>query len=239
MYGKLIDKLGDIEKGGEIISKKPDFNVTTTSFIYNNLPPVQISVGERISGILDHKLISGKEESPVIVISNKDYYDDDNKYVIFPQGTRFIGKTKIITYKASKKMYVWFERMILPNKVNVVFPKSQRLLALSKEGILGIVSNVNSHFLLKYGSAILVGVLDGLSGLAQNRMTQDSGASYMIDKSSRNFSDINKQIFEENSNIVPTITVNAGTKIFVHMSTNLIISPYCLLNERSYYRRKK
>jgi type IV secretory pathway VirB10-like protein len=84
----------------------------------------------------------------------------------------------------------------------------------------------------------MVGLLDGLGGLAQNN-TQNNQLQNMLNNSANNFSEINQQIMQQNSNIVPTITVNAGHRVKISLSADILISAYSLISDRSYARGGK
>jgi type IV secretory pathway VirB10-like protein len=200
---------------------------------YTPLPPVTVTMGEFIECAMMHRLVSDVQESPVNVVVTRDFIDADRQYVVIPSGTKILGKSQVVSYQGAKKLYVWFERMILPSGNNVPFPQNKSM-GLDSEGVAGVSSSVDSHFFQKFGSALLIGVLDGLGGLAQNRVNQNSGMSYMIDQSSQNFSEITQQMFQQFQNIVPTITVNPGYRVFVYMSSTMNITPYARLTERSY-----
>jgi type IV secretion system protein VirB10 len=190
-------------------------------------------MGEFIECAMLHRLVSDVQESPVNVIVTRDFIDQDRQYVVIPSGTKILGKSQVVSYQNTKKLFVWFERMILPGGKNVPFPQNKSM-GLDSEGVAGLSSSVNSHFFQKFGSAMLVGILDGLGGLAQNRISQQSGMSHMIDQSSKNFSEITSAMFQQYQNIMPTITVNPGYRVMVYMSSNINITPYARLTERSY-----
>jgi len=213
---------------------KTDLALTPVPIIYNNLAPVKCFQGQNLDCVLLHKLIADTEEAPVVVAVSKDFFDATAKYVVIPSGTRVIGRSQVINYNGAARLYVWFDRIILPNGISVPLPQSGS--GLDVQGALGIVSNVNRHFWQKYSSAIFVGLLDGLSGLAQSN-TSDAQMQYMFGRTSENFGEVNKEIMRFNGNIVPTISVNSGHKIKINLSADIIISAFSLISERSYARR--
>ena len=217
-------------------SEPPNINVRRVSMIYNDFPPLKINKGEFLNGVLIHKLISDREESPVEVKLYKDFLSNDGKYVIFPSGTRFSGKSQVVDYEGQNKLYIWVERIVFPNQSVMIFPKSSYLLSLDKEGIMGVASKVNNHFLLKFGSAMLCGVLDALSGFAQKGLEFNSGSSNFLSNSSRNFQQINQSIFRQYQNIVPTVTVNPGYKLNVYLTCDLYVTPYMATKNMYYYK---
>jgi type IV secretory pathway VirB10-like protein len=231
----LTERYKNENAGGEQ-KKKTEKTITTAALIYNELNPVKCFEGQFLDCVLLHKLLSDTEESPVIVSVAKDFFDSSARFVIFPSGTRGIGHSQVVKYQGAARLYIWFERILLPNGVSIMLPDNGK--GLDVQGSLGVASNVNRHFMQKFGSAIMVGLLDGLGGLAQNN-TQNNQLQNMINNSSNNFSDINREIMAQNSNIVPTITVNAGHRVKIVLSSDILISAYSLISDRSYARGEK
>lgn len=204
--------------------------------IYNELDPVKCFEGQFIDCVLLHKLVVDTEESPVTVAVAKDFFDASARFVVIPAGTRVVGRSQVVNYHGASRLYIWFERLIMPNGVSVNLPQNGR--ALDSQGSLGVASNVNRHFFMKYGSAIMVGLLDGLSGLAQSSIS-DYQMRNMFGRTSENFAEVNREMMKNTGNIVPTISVNPGHRLKLNISADIIISAYSLIADRSYARRGK
>lgn len=204
------------------------------TLIYNQLPAVKIFEGNWLEGVLLHKLSADSQESPVIISVARDFYDDGGRFVAIPCGTRVIGRSQANQYQGASRLYVWFERMILPNGVSIRFPESGRALALDREGVSGMVSRVNRHFFLRFGNALMFGLIDGLAGLTQRRNGFESNRAVVIERTGQNFSQINSQMLQERTNILPTITVRQGHRMKVYISCDLMISPYDYIENRGY-----
>jgi type IV secretion system protein VirB10 len=203
---------------------------------------VTLYEGECLEGAILHEIRSDIQEGPVSVKTSKDYYDESGVYVIIPYGTRILGRTQSINYKGQKRLYIWFERIILPvrktgeRRASIELPSKS--IALDSRGINGLVSKVDRHFWLQYGSAILLGVLDGLTGLVQNSVTGGS-MSIMIDGTGQNLSRLNNSRLTEYQNIMPTISVKPGTKVKVYITSDINITAYDLKENRPYAKPTK
>ncbi|HNX98322.1 MAG TPA: TrbI/VirB10 family protein [Candidatus Aminicenantes bacterium] len=213
------------------LSQKP--KVKTAVLTYSDMAPVKCFEGQFLDCVLLHKLVSDTEESPVVVAVAKDFFDSSARYVVIPTGTRVIGRSQVVSYQGASRLYVWFERMIFPNGVSVDLPASGK--GLDVQGSLGVVSSVNRHFWAKFGTALMVGLLDGLGGLAQSK-ANNSQWSYMINDTSDNMGEVTRQIVQSTSNIVPTITVYSGHRLKIALSSDLVVSAYALISDRSYAR---
>jgi len=232
------DRDGQVIPGGnESEVEKTMMRPTGDTFptvIYNKMKPVKVFEGNWLEGVLLNRLVADIEECPVIVSVSKDFFDDDGRYVVIPSGTRVIGKSKVVDNQGSARLFVWFERMILPNGVSVRFPEGKKSLGLDRQGSTGLVSKINRHFLLRFGNAIMFGILEGLAGLTQRRSNYDNNKAVFIERSGQTFTQINSQMLQERANIMPTITVAQGHRVKVYLSSDLLISPYDFIHNRGY-----
>jgi len=224
---------GRQSRGG--LSKREKGSITLS---YNNqFPIVTLYEGECLEGVILNEIRSDIQEGPVSVKTSKDFYDESGVYVIIPYGTKILGRSQSINYRGQKRLYIWFERIILPvrkageRRASIELPTKS--IALDQRGINGLVSKVDRHFWLQYGSALLLGVLDGLTGMAQNSVAGGS-FSVMVDGSGRNVSQLNDSRLREYQNIVPTITVKPGSKVKVYITSDINITAYDLKENRPY-----
>jgi type IV secretory pathway VirB10-like protein len=207
-----------------------------TTLIYTEFPPVTLYEGEMIDAVLVNRVVADTEPSPVICQISKDLFDNSRRYVLFPANSRVVGLSQVVNYKGASRLFISFHRIILPNGPAVEFPGSQKALrALDETGALGVVSHVDRHWFLQFGTAIFFGILDGLAGAAQRNSSIFSGTSLIIDRTSRNFERILDNIMLQYSSIVPTITVHQGKKMKIYLSDDLLISPFAEIKDRSYY----
>ena len=136
--------------------------------IYTDYPPVTLYEGEMLDAVLVNRIIADTEPSPVICQISKDVFDHSARYVVLPASSRIVGASQVVNYKGAHRLFISFQRIILPNGPSIDLPSSRKALkALDETGALGVVSKVERHWFLQFGTAIFFGVLDGLSGAAQ------------------------------------------------------------------------
>jgi type IV secretory pathway VirB10-like protein len=219
----------------EVAQKPQEQKHEKNRILYTDLPPVTLYEGELLDAILVNRIVADTEPSPVICQISKDLFDSGGRYVVFPANSRIVGSSQVVNYKGAHRLFISFHRIILPNGPAVEFPGSQKAMrALDETGALGVVSNVNRHWFLQFGTAIFFGVLDGLAGAAQRRSELFSQTSIIIDRTSRNFERILDTIMSQYASIVPTITVHQGHKMKICLADDVFISPYARIKERSY-----
>ncbi len=214
---------------------KPNVKDLRPTLLYTELPPVTLFEGEVLEAVLVNRIIADTEPSPVTCHLSKDVFDNTGQFVVFPANSRVVGYSQVVNYKGAHRLFISFHRIILPNGPSVDFPQNSKALkALDETGALGIVSKLDRHWWLQFGTAVLVGVLDGLGAAAQRSGDLFSRQAIVIDNTSRNFGLILDRIMEQYSNIVPTITVHQGKKLKVHLSDDLLVTPYARTQDRSY-----
>jgi type IV secretory pathway VirB10-like protein len=203
--------------------------------IYTGLPPVTVHEGEMLEAVLVNRLIVNTEPSPVITHLSRDLFDAGGRYVVFPANSRVIGYSQAINYKGSSRLFISFHRVILPNGLSIDLPHSQQMMkALDETGALGIVSHVNRHWMMQFGAAIFLGVIDGIAGYAQ-RNQADASHGIVISRTSENFDRVLDRVMAQYSSIVPTIRVDQGKTLRIYIADDMVVTPYARISDRSYY----
>ncbi len=210
-----------------------------TTLIYTELPPVTLHEGEMLEAVLVNRIIADTEPSPVVCSISKDVFDRSAQYVVFPANSRVVGLSQVVSYKGAHRLFISFHRIILPNGPSLDLPPSRKAMrALDETGALGVVSKVERHWFLQFGTAIFFGALDGLAGAAQRNRDVFSTSAVILGRTSENFQRILENIMAQYSTIVPTIRVDQGKKMLIYLSDDILISPYAKISDRSYYAKQ-
>jgi type IV secretory pathway VirB10-like protein len=204
--------------------------------IYTEYPPVTLYEGEMLDAVLVNRIIADTEASPLVCRLARDLFDQSARYIVLPASSRITGYSQVVNYKGAHRLFVNFNRIILPNGPSFELPSSRKALrALDETGAMGVVSQVERHWFLQFGTSIFFGVLDGLAGAAQRNQDVLSTGAVVLGRTSENFGKILENIMAQYSTIVPTITVNQGKTMKIYLSDDIVISPYAKITERSYY----
>lgn len=210
-----------------------------TTVIYGNFPPVTMFEGEMLEAVLVNRIIADTETSPVVCNLAKDVFDHNAQYVVFPANSRIVGLSQVVNYKGAHRLFISFNRIILPNGPSIDLPPSRKALkALDETGAIGVVSKVERHWFLQFGTAIFFGALDGLAGAAQRNRDVFSTNAVILGRTSESFERILENIMTQYSTIVPTIRVDQGKKMLIYLSDDVLISPYAKISDRSYYAKR-
>ncbi len=205
--------------------------------VFNSNPVFKIFEGEFLNAVITNRIVNDKLSSPVNAVVTRDLLDRRGKFVLIPATTKIVGTARKVSGQQDTRLFINFHRLILPNGRSLYFGKGKRRMsALDETGALGIKGKKNNHFFAKFGSSILYGSLNGVSGFAQNRIDQSSGLSRFLDRTSANFNTLNDRLASNSLAILPTITVSAGTRLKILITVDIDISAYSKISERSYYK---
>jgi type IV secretion system protein VirB10 len=172
-------------------------------------PQTTVTQGTLIPAILE-TAIDTDVPGFVRAVVSADVRSFDGSRVLVPRSSRLVGQYKSGLQAGQKRAYVIWTRLIRPDGVSVAIASP----AVGFAGETGIAGKVNSHFFQRFGSAILLSVIGGLTapsgvgGLIVAGSGQ-SAASTAIDQSGK---------------IGPTVRVRQGEPIRVFTARDLDFS---------------
>ncbi|MBW8753887.1 MAG: TrbI/VirB10 family protein [Sphingomonadales bacterium] len=126
-------------------------------------PKTTVTQGTLIPAILE-TAIDTDVPGYVRAIVSADVRSFDGSRVLVPRSSRLIGQYKSGLQAGQKRAYVIWTRLIRPDgvSVNIASP------AVTFSGETGLAGKVNSHFFERFGSAMLLSVIGGLSAIGGN-----------------------------------------------------------------------
>lgn len=126
-------------------------------------PRTTVTQGTLIPAVLE-TAIDTDVPGYVRAVVSADVRSFDGTRVLVPRSSRLIGEYKSGLQAGQKRAYVIWTRLIRPDgvSVNIASP------AVGFSGETGLAGKVNSHFFERFGSAMLLSVIGGLSSLGNN-----------------------------------------------------------------------
>ena len=193
--------------------------------------------GKFLDCVLVNEVRADLMESPVIGMVSRDFVSLDGEYVLVPAGSKLIGSAGKVQNLQQARVYLRFDRVIFPDQRSAYFPV-RRLPAVDGPGAVGIEGDVDRHFLLTFGSAVMLGLLDGLAAAVEgaNNAATPTARELIVARTSMNMSQVVAGILSRYGNVVPTITVEAGSKMKVFFAEDVRMSPYMRSRELSWVR---
>ncbi|MBV1692262.1 type VI secretion protein [Novosphingobium sp. G106] len=172
-------------------------------------PKTTVTQGTLIPAILE-TAIDTDVPGYVRAIVSADVRSFDGSRVLVPRSSRLIGQYKSGLQAGQKRAYVIWTRLIRPDgvSVNIASP------AVTFSGETGLAGKVNSHFFARFGSAMLLSVIGGLSAIGGN-------AGVIIGGSGQSAA---AAAVGQSGQIGPTVRVRQGEPIRVFTAKDLDFS---------------
>lgn len=197
--------------------------VATPVVRFNELEPVVIHEGEFLEAVVLHRVEVDHSGSPVVAQVTRDFYSLKRDAIVIPKGTRVIGRATSVSNSHQRRLDVTFHRLILPGGHSIPLPTAT---GHHRSGSIGLATSHNSHTFKRLSSAIFLGLVDGLGGLAQSTVKQTSQWSPVIEESERSFRSAAAEVLRQNLTIKPTIKVRPGARIKIYIGRDIAITPF-------------
>jgi type IV secretory pathway VirB10-like protein len=194
--------------------------------------------GKFLDCVLVNELRVDLVESPVIAMVARDFVSLDGTMVLVPAGAKLLGTAGQVGNLQQLRVYIRFDRIIFPDQRSAFFPTRQ-LGAVDGAGAVGVEGSIDRHLMLQFGAAIMLGVLDGLAAAVETPGTASNPGvrELVMARTSSNFSSVVAGIIGRYANVVPTVTVEPGSKLKIFFAEDVWLSPYMRTADLSWIRR--
>jgi len=174
-------------------------------------PSVTVVQGTLIPAVLETALDSTRPGQARAVVS-RDIAGFDGSRVLIPRGSRLIGNYEADLADGQSRAFVEWTRLVRPDGVTIALASP----AADLQGRAGVPGRVNTHFLARFGSALLQTTLN-LGGSALGRsIGGDSPVVVALPGATQNVTPANT-----GSGIRPTLRVAAGARVSVFVARDL------------------
>jgi len=173
-------------------------------------PKTTVTQGTLIPAVLE-TAIDTDVPGYVRAVVSADVRSFDGSRVLVPRSSRLIGQYKSGLQAGQKRAYVIWTRLIRPDgvSVNIASP------AIAFSGETGLAGKVNTHFFERFGSAMLLSVIGGLSAVT-------GGTTGLVIASGGQSAAA--AAVGQSANIGPTVRVRQGEPIRVFTARDLDFS---------------
>jgi type IV secretion system protein VirB10 len=172
-------------------------------------PRTTVTQGTLIPAVLE-TAIDTDVPGYVRAVVSTDVKSFDGTRVLVPRSSRLIGQYKSGLQAGQKRAYVIWTRLIRPDGVSVEIGSP----AVSFSGETGLAGRVNSHFFERFGSAMLLSVVGGLSAIGGNAGVVVGGSGQSAAAAA----------VGQSGQIGPTVRVRQGEPIRVFTARDLDFS---------------
>ena len=170
--------------------------------------------GTIISAVLETGINSDLPGFARAVVS-RDVSGFDGSTVVIPRGSRLIGEYKSGVAVGQSRVFVIWSRLLTPEgvSINLASPGTDRL------GRGGLDGETNTHFLHRFGAAILLSVISGGVEALANQNT--SGVNAIVIGSPQQAANVATIALQKDIDIPATITVPQGKSIRIFVARDL------------------
>ncbi|MGH1377110.1 MAG: type IV secretion system protein VirB10 [Alphaproteobacteria bacterium] len=177
-----------------------------------------IAQGKMISGILE-TAIQSDLPGMVRAISSEDVYSFNGSTLLIPKGSRLVGQYRSGVRQGQSRVFVIWNRMIRPDGASVDLGS----IGTDSLGRSGLTGEVDSHFMERFGSSVLLSIIDGALSAAVNKIDDDDASTVSL-SGSGDFSRSSEIALENSINIKPTIHIDQGERIKIFVGKDLDFS---------------
>jgi hypothetical protein len=233
----VIGEVGDMRIGGRPIG--PGGSLIAVG------PDEVVRQGKFLECALTHEMRVDLVNSPMRAQIIQDFLSADGKYVLYPAGAQVLGSAGRVQNAQQARAYIKATRVVFPRRsenekgLAAFFPKRD-MPATDAGGAIGVDGEVDRHFWLQFGAAVMLGVLDGMGAALQaNTAGERTVDSLILGRTSNNLSNVVAGIVGRYGNVVPTISIEPGAKLKIYFDEDVLVSPYMLTSELAYLRERR
>ena len=171
-----------------------------------------------IGGILETAIQSDLPGMVRAVIS-EDVYSFDGSHLLIPKGSKLVGRYRSGVTRGQSRIFVIWNRMIRNDGVSVNI-SSYGTDTLGRSGLNG---EIDTHFFERFGSSVLLSMIDAGLKIGVNAMDDTDSATVALETGD-DFSRASEIALENSIAIPPTIHVDQGKRIKVFVGKDLDFS---------------
>ena len=193
-------------------------DVDTAHAVKLQHPEMLIAQGTMIAGILETAIQSDLPGMLRAIVS-EDIYGFDGTELLIPRGSRLIGRYKSGLVRGQVRVFVMWNRILRTDGVSINLGS----YGTDDLGRSGLDGDLDTHFLERFGSSILLSMIDTGMQIGANSLDNQNSATVAIE-SGQDVSSAAQVALENSIAIPPTIHVDQGKRIKVFVSKDLDFS---------------
>lgn len=177
-----------------------------------------IAQGELISGVLE-TAIQSDLPGMLRAITSENVYSFDGSNLLIPKGTRLVGEYRSRIKQGQSRVFVIWTRLIRPDGVSINIGS----IGTDSLGRSGLAGDVDTHFMERFGSSILLSLIDSALGALVDTVSDNDSSSISLD-GGNDFSRSAEIALENSIGIQPTIHIDQGSRIKIFVGQDLDFS---------------
>ena len=178
-----------------------------------------LAKGSFIDCVLQTRLDSTVPGMTSCVVS-RNIFSDNGKFLLLERGSTVVGEYQADIQQGQARIFVLWTRIKTPNGV-VVSLESPGTDALGGAGVPG---RVNTHFFARFGSALLLSLVDDAAGAAVASLSKGEGQVLNFGNTAGAAQGAAQEVIKNTISIKPTLTKNQGEVVGIYVANDLDFS---------------
>ena len=174
-----------------------------------------ITQGTMIDGILE-TAIQSDLPGMVRAIVSEDVFSFEGSNLLVPKGSKLIGRYNSGLVRGQSRVFVIWNRLIRPDGVSINIGS----YGADNLGRSGLAGHIDTHFFERFGSSILLSMINAGIEIGVNALDDDDAATVALESGS-DFSRSAEIALENSIGIKPTVNIHQGTQIKVFVGKDL------------------
>ena len=159
----------------------------------------------------------------------QDVYDIEKAHILIPKGSKVLARSLLVgnvNAAIQSRMGIAVDTMVLPNGKAIDF---SRQAALDREGVAAIEGDTDYHLIEQFLGVAAFALLSTGTSRAGSGANEDTTFQGEFGQAARQqFSPLLQRYLQ----LVPTITLEAGTPMRIFLQEELFIFPWSTVGER-------
>jgi type IV secretion system protein VirB10 len=178
-----------------------------------------LAQGSFIDCVLQTRIDSTVPGMTSCVVS-RNVFSDNGKILLIERGSTVSGEYQADLQQGQARLFVLWTRLKTPNGV-VVQLESPGTDALGGAGVPG---RVNTHFFARFGSALLLSLVDDVAGAAVGTLSKGEGQVLNFGNTAGAAQGAAQEVIKSTISIKPTLTKNQGEVVGIYVANDLDFS---------------
>jgi type IV secretion system protein TrbI len=172
--------------------------------------------GKVIPAVLTRDLVSDLPGRLSARVSAPVYDSLGRGALLIPMGSLLVGSYDSGIAQGQTRLMMAFERLVLPDGRSFDLPAAP---GSDLAGAAGATGRVDHHFLRKFSSALFIAVL--ADRFRQPAQVTQLGGTGLPTAAGQVLVDVSRGVLDQNRGIPPTLTIPAGTRIHVEVTSDM------------------
>ena len=186
-----------------------------------------IAQGAMISGILETAIESDLPGMTRAIVS-ENVYSLDGAELLIPEGSHLIGQYRSGLVNGQSRVFIIWTRLIRNDGVSI----NVGSYGTDELGRSGLAGDVDTHFFERFGSSVMLSMVD--SGLQAVANSNNKASTAVAVNTGNDFSNAAAIALQNSINIPPTINIDQGTRINVFVGKDLDFSKVGGIRQEEY-----